>query len=125
MRANIGFLLIGLGLVGAYIALGGKFSSSASSGGTSTSGGSTPNILTANQVGIANTGGTYPGGASTPLNGPFIPEPGSLFPGETPKDPLTNAPIGSGGMSIQSRLTQLGHIVSIQPMDRYASRGGF
>lgn len=122
MRANIGFILIGLGLVGAYVALGGKFGK-----GTAalSSNGQEAIPKTADSIGIANMGTTQPGGASQPANAPFIPSPGSTSPGETPKDPTTNAPVGSGGMSIQSRWTQLGHVLALHPMDRYASRGGF
>jgi len=121
MRANIGFLLIGLGLIGAYIALGGKFATGQGLVGASSGTGKSPK--TADQVGIANMGNIQAGGAHQPANVPFIPE-ATNGGHETPKDPLTNAPVGSGGMSFQSRLTQLGHIVAIQPMDRHASRGG-
>jgi hypothetical protein len=114
MRANLGFLLVGLGLVGVYIALGGKFKGSTS----------TPKAPgTADQVGIANMGTTQPGGAHQPANVPNLTP--VVGPGETPKDPTTGSPTGSGGESIQSRLTQLGHMLVLYPTDRHASRGGF
>lgn len=112
MRANIGFLLIGLGLVGAYIALGGKFARAISPNNALANGseGLATTFVMNGQSGVPSTNQAFSnnpvpvtGGASQPANVPNI---------------------GSGGESLQSKWTQLGHIVSIQPMDRHASHGG-
>jgi hypothetical protein len=121
MRANLGFLLIGLGLVGIYVILGGKFKTGQKAvNGTEKVGQFAKPFTPA----FASNPVPVTGGASQPANVPYIPA-NSYGAHETPKDPTTNSPIGSGGQSWQSKWTQFGQIVSIQPMDRTASRGGF
>ncbi len=118
MKANLGFLLIGLGLVGVYIALGGKFKRGVNA---SQSAGNASSGLGTQAVGR---------GSATPVtNQPFSNNPvpvagGASQPANVPN--LTGNPsLGSGGESIQSHLTQLGHMLVLYPTDRHASRGGF
>lgn len=122
MRANIGFLLIGLGLVGIYIALGGKFGKGSTAINPNTALGTTGTGKgVSGAQNFPNVGQRAPGGAIPPTNVPDLT--GSSLAHETPKDPTTGSPVGSGGQSMQSAWTQLGHSLAFHPMDRYASRG--
>ncbi len=100
MRGVLGILLIGVGLVGTYLVLSGKFP--------------------------PGQGGTVPVDPNNPQN---IPNYGAPVYGQTDGSNNTaiNIPsqTGSGSESIQSAWTQLGHVLAIHPLDRNASRGGF
>lgn len=119
MRADLGFILIGLGLVGAYIALGGKFSKSS---GSSKPGGAASGGLAA----IGGVNGSNAPGYSAPFkSNPTPVQGGASQPANVPNLSTNPNVHGSGGESWQSRITQLGHVLALQANDRHASKGGF
>lgn len=117
MRANIGFILIGLGLIGAYIALGGKFGR-----GSTTSPKPSPALSPNASKGVGVP--LINGQAAIPsTNQPFSNNPVPVTGGASQPPNVPN--IGSGGQSWQSKWTQFGHIIAISPLDRRASGGGY
>ena len=124
MKAVLALLLISGGLYIVYEVLAGG-SQLVTGGGTNPSAAGNAPItvkpLTPEQAGTYAGNYRAPGGAIS-QKGPVIP-PAIVGPGETPKDPSTGQPVGGGMVSLQTRLSHLGTLMTIDPFDHIIRRG--